>query len=122
MLRVGKSINHLLTNSDVNTIVNGRIFPIIADQGTAYPFITYRRNGSGNDSNKDSIYEDTTTVELVIASVSYQESMDIAVKVREALEKKRYDNIKDIRLVDASEDYVSEAFIQNLVFTIKIKK
>lgn len=122
MLRVGKSINYLLTNSEVNTIVKGRIFPIIADQGTAYPFITYRRNGSSNDSNKDSIYEDTTTVELVIASVSYQESMDIAVKVREALEKKRYDNIKDIRLVDASEDYVSEAFIQNLVFTIKIIK
>ena len=122
MLRVGKTINYLLTNSEVNTIVNGKIFPIIADQGTTYPFITYRRAGNGNGDSKDSIYEDITTVELVIASAYYEESIEIAQKCREALEKKRYDNIKDVRLVDASEDFQDEVFIQNLLFTIKIKK
>lgn len=122
MLRVGKTINYLLTNSEVNTLIEGRIFPIIADQGTKYPFITYRRTGCSNEDSKDRIYEDNTTVELVIASASYTESMDIAQKCREALERKRYDKVKDIRLVDASEDFVDEAFIQNLSFSIKLNK
>lgn len=122
MLRVGKSINYLLTNSEVNTIVQDRIFPVIADQGTSFPFITYRRSGCGNEDSKDSVYEDRTTVELVIASASYEESIEIAQKCREALEKKRYNNIRDIKLVDASEMFAEEAFIQNLLFTIKINK
>ena len=122
MLRVGKSINYLLTNSDVNTTIKGRIFPVVADQGTNYPFITYRRSGSADYDSKDKVFQDQTTVELVIASASYQESIEIAQKCREALEGKRLDNIKDIKLVDASEDYVEEAFTQNLLFTIKINK
>ena len=122
MLKVGKSINYLLTNSEVNTIVNGKIFPIIADQGTSFPFITYRRAGSGDSFSKDSIYEDFTTVELVIASASYEESVELAQLCREELEKRRYSNIKEIKLVDASELYEGEVFIQNLLFTIKLNK
>lgn len=120
MLRVGKSINYLLTNSKV--IADGKIFPVVADQGTTYPFITYRRTGCGDNDTKDNIYETQTTIELVIASTSYIEGLEIACKCAEVLERKRYQNIKDIKLVDASEEFVDEAFIQNLVFTIKLNK
>ena len=62
-------------------------------------------------------------MEVVVASDKYNESIEIADLVKDALQGKRgiYSgiNIYDIRMTDADEDYIEDTFIQNLTFNIK---
>lgn len=116
MIEIGKDIKILLDS------ICKKVFPVIADAGTTFPFITYRRSSSRDYDNKDSIYEESATVEIIVASNTYSESIDLAQKCREKLEGTKNKKIKKISLVDAFEDYQEDAFIQTLVFNIKLIK
>ena len=107
-LQVGKAIYSLL--SDLNA------YPLVADEGTNYPFIIYKRNGLVPSNSKDRYnYKELATIEIVIAAKEYQESIDIAETVKKRIEHQRgvFDDIKigDITLVGASESYIDNAFI-----------
>ena len=84
----------------------------------------YRRTGIEPSDSKDRfIYKEDTYVEVVIASDKYNESIEIADLVKDALQGKRgiYSsiNIQDIRMTNADEDYIEDTFIQKLTFNIK---
>ena len=54
-LQVGKAIYNLLSN-DANVTGRGtkiKIYPLIADTGTTFPFIVYRRTGIEPSDSKD---------------------------------------------------------------------
>ena len=124
-LQVGKAIYNLLSNdANVTGRVQNKIYPLIADTGTTFPFIVYRRTGIEPSDSKDRfIYKEDTYVEVAIASDKYNESIEIADSVKDALQGKRGNysgiNIQDIRMTNADEDYIEDTFIQNLTFNIK---
>lgn len=120
-LQIGKAIYHILSNdTDVVDRVQNKIYPLIADVDTTFPFIIYKRTGITPADSKDRfIYSEDVYVDVVIASDKYNESIEIADLVRTALLKGGYDGIKDIDLTDADEDYIEDTFIQNLTFKIK---
>lgn len=120
-LQIGKAIYHILSNdTDVVDRVKNKIYPLIADVDTTFPFIIYKRTGITPADSKDRfIYSEDVYVDVVIASDKYNESIEIADLVRTALLKGGYDGIKDINLTDADEDYIEDTFIQNLTFKIK---
>ena len=120
-LQVGIAIYHILSNdTDVVDRVKNKIYPLIADVDTTFPFIIYKRTGITPADSKDRfIYSEDVYVDVVIASDKYNESIEIADLVRTALLKGGYDGIKDINLTDADEDYIEDTFIQNLTFKIK---
>ena len=59
---------------------------------------------------------------MVIASDKYNESIEIADLVKDALQGKKGNysgiNIQDIRMTNADEDYIEDTFIQNITFDI----
>lgn len=120
-LQIGKAIYHILSNdTDVVDRVQNKIYPLIADVDTTFPFIIYKRTGITPADSKDRfIYSEDVYVEVLIASDKYNESIEIADLVRTALQKGSYDGIKDIAFTDADEDYLQDTFIQNLTFKIK---
>ena len=124
-LQVGKAIYNILSNdAKIIDSVEHKIYPLIADTGTTFPFIVYRRTGIEPSDSKDRfIYSENTYVEVVIASDKYNESIEIADLVKDALQGKKGNysgiNIHDIRMTNADEDYVEDTFIQNLTFNIK---
>ena len=120
-LQIGKAIYHILSNDkDVVDKVQNKIYPLIADVDTTFPFIIYKRTGIEPADSKDRfIYSEDVYVDVVIASDKYNESIEIADLVRTALLQGSYDGIKDINLTDADEDYIEDTFIQNLTFKIK---
>lgn len=120
-LQIGKAIYHILSNDkDVVDKVQNKIYPLIADVDTTFPFIIYKRTGIEPADSKDRfIYSEDVYVDVVIASDKYNESIEIADLVRTALLQGSYDDIKDINLTDADEDYIEDTFIQNLTFKIK---
>ena len=115
-LQVGKAIYNILSNdAKVIDSVGHKIYPLIADTGTTFPFIVYRRTSIEPSDSKDRfIYSEDTYVEVVI---------EIADLVKNALQGKKGNysgiNIHDIRMTNADEDYIEDTFIQNLTFNIK---
>ena len=124
-LQVGKAIYNILRNdAKVLDSVGLKIYPLIADTGTTFPFNVYRRTSIEPSDSKDRfIYSEDTYVEVVIASDKYNESIEIADLVKDALQGKKGNysgiNIYDIRMTNADEDYIEDTFIQNLTFNIK---
>ena len=121
-LQIGKAIYHILSeDTGVVDRVQNKIYPLIADVDTTFPFIIYKRTGITPADSKDRFsYSEEVYVDVVIASDKYNESIEIADLVRSALTKGKYDGIKDIQITDADEDYLEDTFIQNLTFKIKI--
>ena len=82
-LNIGKAIYTILQTS---IDIDKKIYPLIADEGTTFPFIIYKRTGLTPESTKDNTNENVS-VEINIASSNYSESIDLAIKVRKALDK-----------------------------------
>ena len=118
-LNIGKAIYTILQTS---IDIDKKIYPLIADEGTTFPFIIYKRTGLTPESTKDNTNENVS-VEINIASSNYSESIDLAIKVRKALEHKKgtYSDIaiEDIVIDDATEDYIEDTFVQTLTFKIE---
>ena len=69
------------------------------------------------------ICSELTTVDVTVASDRYDESIELAELVKDALSGKNgiYSgiNIIDINMISADEDYIEDTFIQTLTFNIK---
>lgn len=118
-LEIGKAIKTVLDGTTKN------VFPLVADQGATYPFIVYRRSGLSHANTKDRFnYQELSTVEVIVAGSTYQQSLQIAKEVLNRMEYTRgtYNNISisEIKLINAEEDFIEDAFIQKLTFSIEI--
>lgn len=115
MIQIGKTIYNLLSSdADVTGIVGDRIYPLIADVSTTFPFIVYRKNNYQPEYTKDGISSKWATIEIVIASDKYNEGVELAEKAFQAISKNRY-----FRLENNTEDFIEDTFIQNLIFNIR---
>lgn len=122
-LKVGKVIFSLLNgNSDLTAFVNNKIYPIIVEKETTFPFIVYKRNNIIPDYTKDFHFKDNVIIDIICVSTNYAESIEIAGIVRNILEDKRYDDIQSIKLESADEDYTDDAYVQTLSFNLTINK
>ena len=122
-LKVGKEIySHLKENKSLTDIVGNKIYPIIVEKDTNYPFIVYKRSNVIPDYTKDYHFKDDVIVDIICVSNHYVESVEIATLVRESLEDKRIGDINSIRLESADEDFIDDAYIQTLSFNLTINK
>lgn len=118
-ISVLKSIYKLLVaNEDLVAIVKNRMFPLIANEDTVFPFIVYQRDSIYAEYTKDWRCSDNINISINIAATTYNQSIEIAELVRTAIEGKRIDNINTIRLISMNEDYLEDTYIQNLQFNV----
>ena len=122
-LEVGKEIYSILSkNKSLTDKVGNKIYPIIVEKDTNYPFIVYKRSNVIPDYTKDYHFKDYVIVDIICISNHYVESVEIATLVRESLEDKRIGDINSIRLESADEDFIDNAYIQTLTFNLTINK
>lgn len=125
-LQIGKAIYHILSNSKtIADEVEDKIFPLVATEGTTFPFIVYKRNGINPlDVKGRMIIKESVNIQVLVASDNYNKAVEIADKVRSELEKSRgmFLGIKidKVTLLDADEDYTEDTHIQTLTFKIDI--
>lgn len=124
---IGKYIYNTLTQNDsVSGYVDSKVFPVVAEQGTEYPFIVYRRNNiQASQDTKDGVNEDAVDFEVIVVSDRYDESIAIANEVRRALERKKM-VFEDIVIYNStmqgiSEDYAENAYVQMLNFSCTVE-
>lgn len=124
-IRIGKEIFSILNGSDeLTNIVGNKIYPIIVEKETSYPFIVYKRTNIIPDYTKDFHFKDSVLLDIICVSNDYSESIEIASIVRNLLEDKRFglQGIESIKLESADEDFIDDAYIQTISFNITIKK
>ena len=112
-LQVGKVIYNILSG-DANIVdrVESKIYPLVADIDTTFPFIVYRRTKVVPAESKDrQTYDKDIYVEIIVASDKYEEGVEIADLVRSTLQKGNYKDIREIRLSDADEEYKEDVFL-----------
>jgi len=88
-MTVGKAIFYLLNNySNLTDIVSNRIYPEVAEQDGASPFVVYTIiSNSPSDTHSGPSQLDVAQVDVVAYSTSYSECIDIGVHVRAALDR-----------------------------------
>lgn len=117
---VGQHINKFLDVPSVMKYLKDKIFPLVANAGTEYPYLAYRRVSYTPENTKD--YEDEkVTIEIGIAANTYIESVDIANSVADALNGKEDDLIADITIQNLYEDYENYVFLQYITIQVSIK-
>ena len=88
-MEIGKSIYNILsTTGNVSALVGTRIFPNVAPQTTAFPFIIYDVTGVEPTNTKDGVSTlDTNNVMISVYSNTYSEASSLAQLVRIAMDR-----------------------------------
>lgn len=129
-MNVGKAVYGILSaNSGVTDIVGTNIFPEIAEQETAVPFIVYQlQNVSPEDTHDGPSKLDEVQFEFLCYADSYNAAADLGVAVRAALDRVSgtYNgvNVESVQFndVDIEIEYDPRRYSQVLKFTFRIKR
>lgn len=122
-LSAGEIIYSLLTNDETVMSLATKVYPVVVDEATL-PYVVYRRSSLQHDPVKGQRGADTVTVEVVCYSKDYTSGVELAEAVRDALDGAQMaaDDItmRSCYLSDSAESWADDAYIQDLIFTIKI--
>ena len=113
----------LLSNEEVKRRTN-KVFPIVIDNAQL-PYILYRRAALAHNPTKQGMPgADTVTMEVVCYTAKYAEGVELAEAVRQALDyaSGEHDGVKmrSCALADSEEGYEDDAFVQQLVYQVRI--
>jgi hypothetical protein len=88
-MTVGKAIYYLLSNySDLTDIVSTRIYPEVAEQDAAMPFVIYTVvSNEPSDTQSSPSQLDIAQVDVVLFSTDYSQVVDMGVAARAALDR-----------------------------------
>lgn len=112
----------LIEDAEVSQRVNS-IFPVVKDTAEL-PYIVYRRIRLEQQPVKPRGGADTIGVEILCYTAKYTEGVELAEAVRSALDNRCAEssdlNMRSCYLLESEEDWENDAYIQTLVFNVKI--
>lgn len=123
-LSAGSIIRGALLEDEAVSAITRNVFPVVVDNARL-PYIAYRRVSFEQKAQKTGIkWADTVVEEVVCYAASYEESIRLAEAVRAALDGVQYEmgdlNMRCCTLTGAEEGWQADAYIQRLVFTLRI--
>lgn len=123
-LSAGNIVRKLLLDSEAVTAVTRKVFPIATDKAEL-PYILYRRSALQHDPTKAGAPgADTVEVEVMAYAATYAQSIGLAEAVRSALDYAQGTDgslrLRSCTLVDSQEGWENDAFVQQLIFQIRI--
>ena len=119
--KIGSEIrNVILSSSTVKNAVDTKVFPLIANAGTTFPFIVYRRSSYSPQSDKD-VLSESVYMEIAIICNNYEQSVSIANDVADVLLAYESDTIEEIKVTNISEEFISDSFVQKVNLQIDLK-
>lgn len=109
----------LLDEPEIVSLVNDRIFPVIAPENTEGDFITYQRDGYKQVYTKMGVADQIPYVNVAAVSSDYDRSQELASLIYDTLSGEFSNPDIYIQLEDSTEDFIDNKFIQVLQFSIK---
>ena len=115
----------LVENTELQAAMNtNSIFPLVAKEGTEYPFIIFSRDNVIPQYTKPLMggWDNSIVISVRVYSNDYSQSINIANIVRNALEWKQIENqdikIHPIELQSCYETFNEDGFCQTLTFNV----
>jgi hypothetical protein len=104
----------LVASASVSAIVGSRIYPILAPQTAALPFIVWRRSGISREHTlAGPMGVPTVSVEMQLLANTYEQARELADKVRVVLDgygaTLNNTEVKHVSLEQESDDFVQLA-------------
>jgi hypothetical protein len=100
--------------------INDRVFPLVASQGTTYPYIVYRRQSMTVETTKDGPTRMMPTFEVQIVTANHAEGLTLVDQAIHYLT--RIGVVGGVTYTPVfesfSEEWIDETFIQTIVVTI----
>ena len=122
-LSVGEIIRSVLLNDADVTHRTSKVFPVVAFDARL-PYIVYRRAQMEQNPIKTGRGADMVTIEVLVYTEQYTDGVELAEAVRSALDGKQAEQdglvMRSCTLVDSEEAWQDDAFIQQLMFNIKL--
>jgi hypothetical protein len=122
-LSAGEIIRAVLTQDEAVSALTTKVFPVVADEARL-PYIVYRRSPFEQTPLKSTHNADTVGIEVLCFTEQYTQGVALAEAVRAALDGKQAESdglvMRSCYLTDSEEAWQDDAFVQQLVFTIKI--
>ena len=120
LVKIGKTLKDLLLSDEtVSEYLTDKIFPLVAVEGTTFPFLVYRRSGYTPVSNKD-LEDERVTMEVAILSDRYENSVNVADAVLTGLHGSN-EEIDRVKIIGTSEEFSDDIYIQKLIIDIYLK-
>tara|TARA_R100000750_G_C2321353_1_gene86456 strand:+ start:408 stop:812 length:405 start_codon:yes stop_codon:yes gene_type:complete len=129
-MKIGAAIYSVLANdSDVGALVSTRIYPNVAVQKSAFPFVVYQTTGVDPNDTKEGVSTvDGNSFDTLCFADTYTEAVDLATKARVALD--RYSGtvagieVQSIQYESSDEDFDIKGegegvYVQSLSFTLR---
>lgn len=122
-ISVNKHIYQLLSSdSGLTTMVDNKIYPLVAEESVTYPFVIFTKESVSGNYSKDFLVNDTVTISVVVAASNYFQTVNIAERIRAILENYRDGYFLSILLDNVTEEFIEDAYIQQLQFSAKINE
>lgn len=122
-LSAGEIIRGILAADAAVLARANKIYPVIVDKAEL-PYITYRRASLQQDPVKGGRGADTVGIEIICYTAGYTEGVELAEAVRDALDGAtgKSDGLvmRSCFLSDSEEAWQDDAFLQQMIFTVKI--
>jgi hypothetical protein len=122
-LKLNIEIYNILRNDSVlSSSVGERIFPLVAQAGTAMPFLIYNRSNVTSSLTKDRRIDEEVQTSIDVVTARYSQGIDIAVRLDKILsgEHSTANGRFSTYIQDFSEAYMEEAFVQTVIFNHKL--
>lgn len=110
----------LISDSGLTEMVGDKIYPLVAEESVSYPFIIFTKENANGNYTKDFLTYDTVTISVAIAANNYFETVNIAERVRAILENYRDSYFLSVLLDNVTEEFLEDAYVQQLQFSAKI--
>jgi hypothetical protein len=108
----------LLQDSDLTELIEDKIFPLYAPDGTEGDYVLYARDEYSIKRSQMGIATQKCQIYINVVSEDYDRGQDIAEKIFNMLEGKFSDGMK-IHLEDSTEDIADKKYVQVLLFSIE---
>ena len=122
-LSAGEIIRAVLTSDPEVTARANKVYPVVEDSAEL-PYIVYRRTQLEQGAVKGKRGNDTVTIEVLCYTEGYTEGVELAEAVRDALDNKTAESaglvMRSCLLTDSEETWQDDAYLQVLVFNIKM--
>ncbi len=123
VLSAGLVVNEMLSSDASIAAAVTKVFPVVVDQAIL-PYIAYRREGLETRPVKGERSADTARIAVRCYAATYAGSVELAEMVRAALDGATYRgdtlSMRSCCLVGGSETWEADAYVQELIFAVRI--
>lgn len=122
-LSAGEIIRDILVNNAEVAARAKKVFPVVEDSAEL-PYIVYRRTQLEQEPAKGRRGADTVGIEILCYTQHYTDGVELAEAVRDALDGAQGEKdglvMRSCYLADSEEAWQDDAYVQQLVFNVKM--